>query len=230
MAIDERDYMRESSRRIVEGYAVYNPREFRSDREAGGSEQRRRSSPVALAYVVWLGAAVVAYSAGLRGAALVGLYVGLGVMAAAVLSYTAHSTVLGALSAVFLPGIGMLAVAFLGHSYQVGAAAAEAGKVCHAAQIELLNLDAVRVSANLFEVRASLRNHCAAAARVRLAVELFDASRGHLVSRTEAVANFGEALRPEMLTPIVQPVAIAREPGAELRWSIQVIAVDGGAL
>lgn len=132
MAIDERDYMRESARRIVE--ATYNPREFRGSSDQATPARRRRLAWLPFAHLVWVGLTLAAYRAHLSGPAIFGLYFGLGVMLVAFLSYLEHLGVVVAMSLVFAPGLAVLIFAFFVHAYQVGEEAGQNGQLCHADQ------------------------------------------------------------------------------------------------
>lgn len=226
MAIDERDYMRESARRVVD--ATYNPREFRSDADQTVPAGRRRVPWLPFALLIWVALTLAAYRAHLSGASIFGLYFGLGVVLVAVLSYREHLGIMAALSAVFVPGLTVLVAAFFFHAYQVGEEAGQQGKLCHADQVTLQDVSFTRVSAGVVEARGYVQSACETPARVRLLVEVADAA-GHMVARHEVLANFGQPVPPAQATAIVQPIAVLEQSGQPMRFGIQVQAVDGGA-
>lgn len=226
MAIDERDYMRESARRVVE--ATYDPHEFRGSSDPATPVRRRRVAWLPVAHLVWVGLTLAAYRAHLSGPAIFGLYFGLGVVLVAFLSYREHLGVVAALSSVFAPGLAVLILAFFVHAYQVGEEAGQNGRLCHADQVQLQDMTFTRVSAGVVEARGYLTSACDTSARVKLLVEVTDQT-GHTVGRHEVLANFGQPVPPNKTTAIVQPIAVLDQPGQAMQFGIQVQAVDGGA-
>lgn len=228
MGIYDRDYYRERARAHLE--ATYNPREFRSDEQHQEITQPSRLSWLPFGLLAWLGATLTAYKMDLGSVPIFGLYFGLGITLVAVLSYREHMGVGAAFSAVFVPGLVMLLVAFYFHAYRVGEAAGKEGRYCGVDLMTLHDVKVTRVSSGLVEARGVLQSACKTPARVKLAVEVMDRS-GRSISHHEVVTNFGQPVPPMQQTQIVQPIPVLDQSDQTMRFAMQVqaVAVDGGA-